>query len=315
MKIINGKGYEVEIPEKDISKVSYHLSRGNHDKIDEIVNSYDTGGTIDPGPIKRSFTTTDSNTPTKVLQKPVINTPLSKDEIFNNLGPFISSITNGPADSTLVSNYYRKLYGENGKPAVYMDTNAGKEKTKFSGDGAYFDPFRNEIHIDPNHLNDPREFEHSFLSELAHARQLKDQGLSGMIKRAMWNDVPAAILGKNPYTTKGTVENEAHDIIQPEYHDHLDGPFFLGRSYATGGPIEDPNKIYKATQDLPEVTVTAPRTLSGSIAKAHENDSLLEAMASPLTIPFEAGSRMVGHMISGNYEYPSDAINRTTAGQ
>lgn len=82
---------------------------------------------------------------------------------------------------------------------------------KFSREGIYknhggkYDPI-NEI-IYANDSN-------TWKSELAHHIQLKDNKLKKALQ-FIGNDLTSYILGESPYKTLGTVEHEAHSIIEP----------------------------------------------------------------------------------------------------
>jgi len=180
------------------------------------------------------------------------------------------------------ANNFQKLLNANGNPTIT------RGKPWFGGSAA-FSPFKNNITLNKDNSaswernNDQSEFDSEemfFLEdnikdtfqELAHAKQFKD----GIIKPGIkWltNDLPAYIKGQNPYTIKGTLENEAHSIIEPQMKREYDNQVYLERKehfsnpsvlkklilgiYQKGGVIYNPiQKPSIELEDLPDLTTS-----------------------------------------------------------
>jgi hypothetical protein len=61
----------------------------------------------------------------------------------------------------------------------------------------------------------------NWLDEMAHHVQFKNNPISTGSK-FLTNDVPAYIFGKSPYRTLGTMEHEAHSIIEPKLEEEVE---------------------------------------------------------------------------------------------
>ena len=59
-----------------------------------------------------------------------------------------------------------------------------------------------------------------WVSEMSHHVQFKNNPTSTAFK-ALTKDLPINLLGKNPYKTPGTMEHEAHSIIEPQLRDEI----------------------------------------------------------------------------------------------
>ena len=59
------------------------------------------------------------------------------------------------------------------------------------------------------------DYTDEWFSEMAHRKQFNENPFSTAFK-ALTNDLPVNLLGKNPYQTSGTIEHEAHSIIEPK---------------------------------------------------------------------------------------------------
>jgi hypothetical protein len=85
-----------------------------------------------------------------------------------------------------------------------------------------------------------------WVSELAHHVQFKNNPISTGFK-FLTNDVPAYISGKSPYETPGTMEHEAHSIIEPKLEEEIETskrnyrqlPYIQKLTEQFYGPIEN----------------------------------------------------------------------------
>ena len=86
----------------------------------------------------------------------------------------------------------------------------------------------------------------NWLDEMAHHVQFKNNPISTGVK-FLTNDVPAYISGKSPYTTSGTMEHEAHSIIEPKLEEEIETskrnyrqlPYIQKLTEQFYGPIEN----------------------------------------------------------------------------
>ena len=86
----------------------------------------------------------------------------------------------------------------------------------------------------------------NWLDEMAHHVQFKNNPISTGVK-FLTNDVPAYISGKSPYTTSGTMEHEAHSIIEPKLEEEIEAskrnyrqlPYIQKLTEQFYGPIEN----------------------------------------------------------------------------
>jgi hypothetical protein len=131
-------------------------------------------------------------------------------EFFNNIKK-TDLILSGKTDT------YKdllKIQEEIGNPTV------SRKRTKWPifnmGKGAY-NPFTHHISLDDTNSAGIE----TYLHEAAHAKQFKDRGKLNVMSQWLANDLPSYIKEKymediSPYHKEGTVEHEAHEIIQPE---------------------------------------------------------------------------------------------------
>jgi hypothetical protein len=86
----------------------------------------------------------------------------------------------------------------------------------------------------------------NWLDEMAHHVQFKNNPISTGLK-FLTNDVPAYISGKSPYSTLGTMEHEAHSIIEPKLEEEIEAskrnyrqlPYIQKLTEQFYGPIEN----------------------------------------------------------------------------
>jgi hypothetical protein len=86
----------------------------------------------------------------------------------------------------------------------------------------------------------------NWLNEMAHHVQFKNNPISTGSK-FLTNDVPAYIFGKSPYRTSGTMEHEAHSIIEPKLEEEIETskrnyrqlPYIQKLTEQFYGPIEN----------------------------------------------------------------------------
>jgi hypothetical protein len=86
----------------------------------------------------------------------------------------------------------------------------------------------------------------NWLDEMAHHVQFKNNPISTGLK-FLTNDVPAYISGKSPYRTSGTMEHEAHSIIEPKLEEEIETskrnyrqlPYIQKLTEQFYGPIEN----------------------------------------------------------------------------
>ena len=112
-------------------------------------------------------------------------------------------------------NQLRKHTG-NAKLNVVKDTRntvAGRASFNFLNNTATIADF-----IDYDNGQSITNSHYDLMNELAHAKQLKDNGVVKMMAKNIFRDLPKALMKgsyDSLYDTKGTIENQAHYVIQP----------------------------------------------------------------------------------------------------
>lgn len=107
--------------------------------------------------------------------------------------------------------YYKKKDSKEGADAFnslrYENNNPS---VKMTNDRSNYNPFTNTLNVD---TSDYRGIQDNSLAELAHAQQFKNNLIGNYAK--LLKD--RLFIGSDKsYSTKGTIENEAHSIIEPK---------------------------------------------------------------------------------------------------
>ncbi|MFA7717713.1 MAG: hypothetical protein WC875_03275 [Candidatus Absconditabacterales bacterium] len=95
-----------------------------------------------------------------------------------------------------------------------------KWSTTFNGKNyrGQFSPIKNTIHINPRIYNDKQEMIVIRLAELSHAKQYQQKGMIGRIVKDAITWTENDFTYKKLYDKEGTIEYEAHKIIEPEIY-------------------------------------------------------------------------------------------------
>jgi hypothetical protein len=104
----------------------------------------------------------------------------------------------------------------------YGPVNITKNKGKgiFSGTAGHYNPFTDQITIDPNQKFLSRDND-TYLAELAHKVQFDRQGKFDVMGNWVFNDLPDYMTGNSPYEDSSTTEYQAHSIIEPTLKDEF----------------------------------------------------------------------------------------------